>query len=69
MLALHAQGYGSCWISSTLFCQEESRALLGLDDAWYALGTIACGTTAGGGAVRPRPPLPIEDFLAWRDTR
>ena len=23
LLAFHAQGYGSCWISSTLFCQEE----------------------------------------------
>jgi dehydro coenzyme F420 reductase / coenzyme F420-0:L-glutamate ligase / coenzyme F420-1:gamma-L-glutamate ligase len=68
MLALHAQGYGSCWISSTLFCQEETRALLGLEDAWYALGTIACGTTAGGGVVRPRPPLSITDFLAWRET-
>jgi coenzyme F420-0:L-glutamate ligase/coenzyme F420-1:gamma-L-glutamate ligase len=69
MLALHAQGYGSCWISSTLFCQEETRALLALDDTWYALGTIACGTTAEDGAVRPRPPLPIEEFLAWRDPR
>jgi coenzyme F420-0:L-glutamate ligase/coenzyme F420-1:gamma-L-glutamate ligase len=69
MLALHAQGYGSCWISSTLFCQDETRALLGLDDAWYALGTIACGTTAGDGGGRPRPPLPIERFLVWRDPR
>jgi coenzyme F420-0:L-glutamate ligase / coenzyme F420-1:gamma-L-glutamate ligase len=65
MLALHAQGYGSCWISSTLFCQEETRAALGLDDAWYALGTIACGTTAGGAAERPRPSLPLPEFLRW----
>ena len=65
MLALHAQGYGSCWISSTLFCQEETRTALGLDDAWYALGTIACGTPAGSGAVRPRPPLPLPEFLRW----
>jgi coenzyme F420-0:L-glutamate ligase / coenzyme F420-1:gamma-L-glutamate ligase len=65
MLALHAQGYGSCWISSTLFCQEETRTALGLDDAWYALGTIACGTPAGSGAVRPRPALPLPEFLRW----
>ncbi len=29
LLALHAQGLASCWISSTLFCQEETRAVLG----------------------------------------
>jgi coenzyme F420-0:L-glutamate ligase / coenzyme F420-1:gamma-L-glutamate ligase len=65
MLALHAQGYGSCWISSTLFCQEETRAALGLDDAWYALGTIACGSPAGSDAERPRPSLPLPDFVRW----
>ena len=63
--ALHDQGYASCWISSTLFCQEETRAVLGLDDGWYALGTVACGPMPEGGAGRPRPPIDPSDFLRW----
>jgi coenzyme F420-0:L-glutamate ligase/coenzyme F420-1:gamma-L-glutamate ligase len=66
LLALHDQGYGSCWISSTLFCQEETRAVLGLDDGWHALGTVACGPMPKGGASRPRPPIELSDFLRWR---
>ena len=65
LLALHDQGYASCWISSTLFCQEETRAVLGLDDGWYALGTVACGPMPEGGADRPRPPIDPVDFLGF----
>ncbi len=57
LLALHAQLVASCWISSTLFCQDETRSLLGLDEGWYALGTVACGPMPEGGAERPRPPV------------
>ena len=65
LLALHDQGYASCWISSTLFCQEETRAVLGLDESWYALGTVACGPMPEGGADKPRPPIDPSDFLRW----
>jgi coenzyme F420-0:L-glutamate ligase/coenzyme F420-1:gamma-L-glutamate ligase len=65
LLALHAQAIASCWISSTLFCQEETRAVLGLDDEWYALGTVACGPMPKGGASRPRPPLDLAEQLRW----
>jgi coenzyme F420-0:L-glutamate ligase/coenzyme F420-1:gamma-L-glutamate ligase len=63
LLALHAQRLASCWISSTLFCQEETRASLGMDDEWFALGTVACGPIAEGGAARPRPPLDLDEVL------
>ena len=66
LLALHDQGYASCWISSTLFCQEETRAVLGLDQGWHALGTVACGPMPEGGADRPRPPIDPADFLGFR---
>jgi coenzyme F420-0:L-glutamate ligase/coenzyme F420-1:gamma-L-glutamate ligase len=65
LLALHARQVASCWISSTLFCQEETRAVLGLDDAWHALGTVACGPMPEGGAARPRPPVDLDAFLRW----
>jgi coenzyme F420-0:L-glutamate ligase/coenzyme F420-1:gamma-L-glutamate ligase len=55
----------SCWISSTLFCQEETRAVLGVGDEWHALGTVACGPMPKGGASRPRPPVDLDDFLRW----
>ncbi|MFM8944692.1 MAG: coenzyme F420-0:L-glutamate ligase [Actinomycetota bacterium] len=66
MLALHAQGHGSCWISSTLFCQEETRAALGMADGWFALGTVAAGKAAGA-AASPRPPLDLSRFLFRAD--
>jgi coenzyme F420-0:L-glutamate ligase/coenzyme F420-1:gamma-L-glutamate ligase len=65
LLALHARSVASCWISSTLFCQEETRAVLGVADEWHALGTVACGPMPEGGASRPRPPLELDDFLRW----
>ena len=66
LLALHAQGVGSCWISSTLFCQEETRAVLGMDDGWLALGTVACGPMPEGGAPRPRLPIDPWSFADLR---
>jgi len=64
LLALHAQGLASAWVSSTLFCQEETRAALGIDDALFALGTIAVGLMPEG-AASPRPPLDISQHLGW----
>ena len=60
LLGLHARSVASCWISSTLFCQEETRAVLGVDQEWHALGTVACGPMPEGGASRPRPPVDLD---------
>ena len=65
LLALHAQGLASCWISSTLFCQEESRAVLDMDDGWFALGTVACGQMPESGTERPRPPIDLTTFARF----
>ena len=62
LLALSAQGFASCWISSTLFCQEESRAALGMSEEWFALGTVAAGPMPAG-AASPRPPLDLSEHL------
>jgi coenzyme F420-0:L-glutamate ligase/coenzyme F420-1:gamma-L-glutamate ligase len=61
-LGLHAQQFASCWISSTIFCQEETRSVLGMDDEWYALGTIAVGPKPDG-EPPPRPALDLDDHL------
>ena len=62
LLALSAQGFASCWISSTLFCQEESRAALAMSEEWFALGTVAAGPMPAG-AGSPRPPLDLSEHL------
>jgi coenzyme F420-0:L-glutamate ligase/coenzyme F420-1:gamma-L-glutamate ligase len=62
LLALHAQGVASCWISSTLFCQEETREALGMEAGWFALGTVAAGQMPTG-AAPPRPPLDLTHHL------
>jgi coenzyme F420-0:L-glutamate ligase / coenzyme F420-1:gamma-L-glutamate ligase len=56
MLALHAQGFASCWVSSTLFCKEETRVALGLASEWLPMGAVAAGPFPPGGSS-PRPML------------
>ena len=65
LLALHAQGFASAWLASTLFCQEETRAVLEMGDEWLALGTVAVGPMPDG-AVEPRPAIDLETFLRTR---
>ena len=64
LLALHAQGVASCWVSSTLFCKDETRAALGLDREWLPMGAIAAGPPPEGEAP-PRPPLHLAEHLRW----
>lgn len=62
MLALHAQGYASCWVSSTLFCQQESREALGLGPEWMPMGSVAAGRPPPD-APLPRPPFDPGEHL------
>ena len=65
LLGVSAQGLASCWISSSIFCREEARAALGMDDRWHALGTVACGPMPEGGPAGPRPPIDAGDIASW----
>ena len=62
LLALHAQSVASCWVSSTLFCKEETREALGLDEEWIPLGSVAAGPMSEG-TPPDRPELPLPDHL------
>jgi coenzyme F420-0:L-glutamate ligase/coenzyme F420-1:gamma-L-glutamate ligase len=64
LLALHAQVVASCWVSSTLFCKEETREALGLDDEWIPLGSVAAGPMPAE-APPSRPPLPVEEHVRF----
>ncbi|MFD3746166.1 coenzyme F420-0:L-glutamate ligase [Nocardia sp. NPDC058633] len=43
LVALAADGLGSCWIGSTIFAPEIVREVLELDEDWMPLGAIAIG--------------------------
>lgn len=65
-VALAAHGVGAAWISSTLFCPDTVRTVLGIDDAWLPLGLLAIGWPGPDLAARPRPEIDVTTFL---DTR
>ncbi|WP_030245509.1 coenzyme F420-0:L-glutamate ligase [Streptomyces sp. NRRL S-350] len=64
LVALTGEGYGSAWVSSTMFCRDTVRAALDLPDSWDPMGAVAVGRPAE--APRERPERGADAFIEVR---
>jgi len=66
MLAAHARGLGSYWISAPLFCPEAVCRALDLPSDFQPQALIALGYHKEGLRLPPRPPLAVRDHIIER---
>ena len=53
LVALAVEGLGSCWVSSTMFCRDVTRAALDLPVGWDPMGAVGVGHPAQQPPDRP----------------
>ena len=64
LVALAAEGLGSCWVSSTMFCRDVVRAELDLPADWEPMGAVAVGHPSE--SPPERPPRELGEFVVTR---
>jgi coenzyme F420-0:L-glutamate ligase/coenzyme F420-1:gamma-L-glutamate ligase len=65
LVALAAEGIGSCWVSSTIFAADVVRSVLDLPADWEPLGAVAVGYPLDG-PLSPREPRDLGEGLTER---
>jgi coenzyme F420-0:L-glutamate ligase/coenzyme F420-1:gamma-L-glutamate ligase len=66
MLAAHARGLASYWLSAPLFCPDAVRLALDLPPDFEPQALIALGYPKKGLHLPPRPPLAVRDHIIDR---
>lgn len=64
LVTLAGEGYGSAWVSSTMFCRDTVRDVLDLPDGWDPMGAVAVGRPAE--APKDRPGRTADAFITLR---
>ncbi|MFJ9953445.1 coenzyme F420-0:L-glutamate ligase [Kitasatospora sp. NPDC091207] len=64
LVTLAGEGYGTAWVSSTMFCRDTVRAALDLPAGWDPMGAVAVGRPAE--PPRDRPARGAEAFIEVR---
>lgn len=66
MLAAHAMGLSSYWISAPLFAPEACATALALPEDYVAQAFIVVGYPADAATPRPRPPADLSKLVIER---
>jgi len=67
LLAAHARGLGTCWLTVTVICAEDIKKHFGISADRELLGGVALGYPAEGAAINtfPRLRASVDEVTRW----